>query len=196
MGGDARQNTEPVSLGIEGGGTRAIALLADARGQILKRLELGPLNLKVASDGQILATLRRIRSAFGPPPSALGLCLAGCRTAADSAADGATRGLINFVCSMRWDAARVGARIEQAAAWGRDHHAAVLLGEFGASRALNAPARLAWLEAVRLACAQRGIGWALWGYDDVMGFGIDPHTPARAAMDRATLSALGLGSGG
>ena len=120
---------------------------------------------------------------------------AGCRAAADSAADGATRGLIAFVCSMRWDAARVGARIEQAAAWGRDHHAAVLLGEFGASRALNAPARLAWLEAVRIACARRGIGWALWGYDDVMGFGIDPHTDARAAMDRATLSALGLGGG-
>jgi endoglucanase len=124
---------------------------------------------------------------------------AGCRAAADSAtdgaADGATRGLITFVCSMRWDAARVGARIEQAAAWGRAHHAAVLLGEFGASRALNAPARLAWLAAVRLACQQRDIGWALWGYDDVMGFGIDPHLQARAAMDRATLSALGLGGG-
>lgn len=121
---------------------------------------------------------------------------AGCRAASDSTADAATRGVIGFVCGMRWDAARVGARIEQAAAWGRAHHAALLLGEFGASRALNAPARLAWLAAVRLACAQRGIGWALWGYDDVMGFGIDPRTPTKAAMDDATLSALGLGSGG
>ncbi len=120
----------------------------------------------------------------------------GCRAASDSTADAATRGVIGFVCGMHWDAARVGARIEQAAAWGRVHHVAPLLGEFGASRALNAPARLAWLAAVRLACAQRGIGWALWGYDDVMGFGIDPRTPARAAMDRATLSALGLGTGG
>jgi endoglucanase len=117
----------------------------------------------------------------------------GCRAAADSTADATTRGVIGFVCGMNWDAARVGARIEQAAAWGRAHRAAVLLGEFGASRALNAPARLAWLAAVRLACEQRGIGWALWGYDDVMGFGIDPRT--HAAMDRATLTALGLGSG-
>ncbi len=120
---------------------------------------------------------------------------AGCRTAADGAVDGATRGLITFVCSMRWDAARVGMRIEQAATWGRDHHATVLLGEFGASRALNTPARLAWLEAVRLACQQRGIGWALWGYDDVMGFGIDPRAQARSAMDDATLAALGLRRG-
>jgi endoglucanase len=50
-----------------------------------------------------------------------------CRAAADSTTDTTTRDLITFVCSMRWDAARVGARIEQAATWGRDHHAAVLL---------------------------------------------------------------------
>jgi hypothetical protein len=118
-----------------------------------------------------------------------------CRAAADSTSDTATNGLITFVCSMRWNAARVGARIEQAATWGRDNHAAVLLGEFGASQALNAPARLAWLEAVRRACERRGIGWALWGYDDMMGFGIDPRTRARSTMDRATLSALGLAAG-
>ena len=94
---------------------------------------------------------------------------------------------------MRWDNARIGARIEQAAAWARDHQTTVLLGEFGASRALNAPARLAWLKAVRQACEERGIGWALWGYDDVMGFGIDPRTQPRSAMDAATLAALGLG---
>lgn len=116
-----------------------------------------------------------------------------CQAAAASTADAATRGLIGFVCGMGWDAARIGARIEQATAWGRAHGAAVLLGEFGASRVLNAPARLAWLAAVRLACEQRGIGWALWGYDDVMGFGIDPR--ASTTMDHATLAALGLGPG-
>ena len=120
---------------------------------------------------------------------------ASCHPAADSTADATTRGLITFVCAMRWDAARVGARIEQAAAWGRAHHAPVLLGEFGATRALNAPARLAWLQAVRRACEQRGIGWALWGYDDAMGFGIEPRTPARSTLDRALLAALGLAAG-
>jgi hypothetical protein len=120
---------------------------------------------------------------------------AACQVATDSTADAATRGLITFACSMRWDATRVGARIEQAAAWGRDHHATVLLGEFGATRTLNAPARLAWLAAVRRGCEQRGIGWALWGYDDVMGFGVDPRSAGRSTMDRATLLALGLATG-
>ena len=126
---------------------------------------------------------------------------ADCRAAAESSADAATRGLITFVCSMRWNAAQVGARIKRAV-WGREHHVAVLLGEFGAARALNAPARLAWLETLRRACEQRGIGWAIWGYDDTMGFGIDPRAPVRpvpvastavgSTMDRATLSVLRL----
>jgi hypothetical protein len=37
-------------------------------------------------------------------------------------------------------------------------------------------AQLAWFCEVRQACERNGIGWALWGYDDQMGFGIDPHT--------------------
>jgi len=64
-------------LGIEGGGTKTIALLADARGHILKRLEFGPLNLKLTSDRQILAVLRRFR------PMRAAICLAGCRTETD-----------------------------------------------------------------------------------------------------------------
>jgi hypothetical protein len=119
----------------------------------------------------------------------------GCRDAAVSTADVATRGLMNFVCAMRWDDARVAARIELAAAWGREHSAAVLLGEFGASRALTASARLAWLTAVRRASAQRGIGWAIWGYDDSMGFAIDSRATPRMTMDGGTLLALGLSQG-
>jgi N-acetylmuramic acid 6-phosphate etherase len=64
-------------LGIEGGGTKTIALLADARGRILKRTQLGPLNLKLASDRQILAVFRKFK------PTRAAICLAGCRTEAD-----------------------------------------------------------------------------------------------------------------
>jgi hypothetical protein len=91
----------------------------------------------------------------------------------------------------------VAERIETAADWGRRHGAAVLLGEFGAARALNAPARLAWLRAVRTASEARGIGWALWGLDDTMGFDA-PRPPGRMgdglapALDAAILAALGL----
>jgi N-acetylmuramic acid 6-phosphate etherase len=79
-----------VFLGIEGGGTRTMALLGDAHGQILNRLELDPLNLKLASDAQILSALRHIRRAPTFHSSlftlhALSVCLAGCRTAADRA---------------------------------------------------------------------------------------------------------------
>jgi len=65
------------------------------------------------------------------------------------------------------DAGRVAARIATAAAWGRRHHAAVLLGEFGLPRRL--PRSRAPLAARRPAGVRgRGIGWTLWGYDDVM----------------------------
>lgn len=120
---------------------------------------------------------------------------ASCREAAVSAIDSATRDLITFVCSLHWDTNRIDDRIDLAAAWGRANHAVVLLGEFGAARNLNATARLGWLATVRRACEARGIGWALWGYDDSMGFGINPRVFPPAAMDRATLTALGLTPG-
>jgi N-acetylmuramic acid 6-phosphate etherase len=95
MGGDPHQETQRVCLGIEGGGTRTVALLADARGCVLGQLSLGPLNLKLSTDAQILRTLRRIRHSSVPLRSALyaprcslhgiAVCLAGCRTAADRA---------------------------------------------------------------------------------------------------------------
>ena len=85
-----------VFLGIEGGGTRTVALLADDRGRILRRLQSGPLNLKLATDREILAGLRLIHRSISLTPkvfpytigaslSAISLCLAGCRTAADRA---------------------------------------------------------------------------------------------------------------
>ena len=98
MGGDPK--AEARFLGIEGGGTRTIALLAGSHGQILKRLQLGPLNLKLSSDADILRRLHQIRRSFILQPSALSLCLAGCRTGADRSR---ARGLVANV----WPRARV-----------------------------------------------------------------------------------------
>src|ERR1017187_3082062 len=81
MGGDPKART--FFLGIEGGGTRTVALLADARGQIRKRFEVGPLNLRLASDADALRRLREIKSRAALRPLSLSLCLAGCRMAAD-----------------------------------------------------------------------------------------------------------------
>ena len=76
--------------------------------------------------------------------------------------------------------------------WAKRNHVAVLAGEFGATQQLNKPARLAWLQTVRAACEQRSIGWALWGFDDVMGFGMRPRVDVRRSLDGEVLDALGL----
>ena len=109
-----------------------------------------------------------------------------------TATDPATASLIRFVCAMDWDAGKLSAAFAKAGVWARDNHAALLLGEFGATVRLNPAARLAWLTEVRKAAEQEGIGWALWGYDDGMGFAIPRPPPARPNLNPALLNALGL----
>jgi N-acetylmuramic acid 6-phosphate etherase len=75
--------TQACFLGIEGGGTRTVALLADEHGRILRRLESGPLNLKLLSDRAILGRLRDIKRHLARCPSSMALCVAGCRTTVD-----------------------------------------------------------------------------------------------------------------
>ena len=69
-------------LGIEGGATRTVALLTDAQGRLVKRVEAGPANIRLLTDTQLAALLRRLARQF-PRPSALVLGLAGARTMAD-----------------------------------------------------------------------------------------------------------------
>lgn len=71
----------PVFLGIEGGGTRTVALLADAGGRLLKRFESGPANFKLLTEAQFLRRLREVRAAFAefPRPAAVAVGLAGAR---------------------------------------------------------------------------------------------------------------------
>ena len=115
-----------------------------------------------------------------------------CRAAATGATGTATRDLIHFYCATPWDAPRIRARLLTAITWARRHGAVLLAGEFGASAALNPEARLAWLRLVRETCETQGIGWALWGYDDVMGLNV-PRPPVRGpVLDRSVLQALGL----
>jgi N-acetylmuramic acid 6-phosphate etherase len=58
--------------GIEGGGTKTIALTSDGQ-----RRTFGSLNFKLASDRQVLAILRQFK------PTRAAICLAGCRTEPD-----------------------------------------------------------------------------------------------------------------
>lgn len=115
-----------------------------------------------------------------------------CEAASDTATDRQTRDLMRFYCSLRWDEARVGQRIAAAAAWARRHDAVLLAGEFGAAVALNPAARLRWLRAVREGFEANGIGWALWGYDDVMGLAITRPPGPSPTLNADVLHALGL----
>ncbi len=115
-----------------------------------------------------------------------------CRDASNVTRDQATRDLIAFYCATGWDAARVRARLVQAADWGRRHGVALLAGEFGASAALNSTARVAWLRLVRETCSANGVGWALWGYDDSMGLAVRRPPERRPELNPAVLAALGL----
>ncbi|PAW78488.1 MAG: N-acetylmuramic acid 6-phosphate etherase [Pedosphaera sp. Tous-C6FEB] len=74
-------NNVPVILGIEGGGTRTVALLASADGCLLRRVEAGPSNLKLLTEPQLLRRLREVRAGLRgfSKPAALAIGLAGAR---------------------------------------------------------------------------------------------------------------------
>ena len=108
------------------------------------------------------------------------------------ATDAPTRDLLRYYCRMGWDRAAIDSRIQAAASWARTHGVTLLAGEFGASAALNPTARMAWLSTVRQAFEARGIGWALWGYDDIMGLTVPRPPVARPVLDGNVLRALGL----
>ena len=96
--------------------------------------------------------------------------------------DARTRAVIRYYCAAHATAATLKARVDGVARWAQG--APVIVGEFGASVALDGPARLAWLAAARRAFEADGFGWALWAWRDPMGL--------PAGLDPATLRALGL----
>ncbi len=65
-------------LGIEGGGTRTVAVLANVDGTVVKQWHGGPANLKLLSDSVLATTLAAIAAEF-PQPISLGIGLAGAR---------------------------------------------------------------------------------------------------------------------
>jgi N-acetylmuramic acid 6-phosphate etherase len=73
----------PLFLGIEGGGTRTVALMADSRGKLLKRVEAGPGNARLLDDAQLLELFEGIAAKL-PVPDAVGIGMAGVRTALDA----------------------------------------------------------------------------------------------------------------
>lgn len=77
-----RPTAAPLFLGIEGGGTRTIVLMADGAGKLLHRMEFGPANIRLVSDIELERHFRTIANAFAKP-SAVGVGMAGVRGAED-----------------------------------------------------------------------------------------------------------------
>jgi N-acetylmuramic acid 6-phosphate etherase len=71
------------SLGIEGGGTKTIALVLDQDRSVLARKEYGPGNLRLLTDKAISGLLGQIADDF-PEPVAVGIYLAGLRDDTDA----------------------------------------------------------------------------------------------------------------
>jgi N-acetylmuramic acid 6-phosphate etherase len=78
-----RQSTHLV-LGLEGGATHSVALSADASGTEVRRVEAGPLNLRLLTDQSLLRQFRTFRGQL-PEPGAICIGLAGLRTETDVA---------------------------------------------------------------------------------------------------------------
>ncbi len=107
-------------------------------------------------------------------------------------ASGNTFTLMNGYCEENWTNDTLQGLVQQAAQWAASNGASVLMGEFGANHALNSQARLTWMTDVRTDAEQSGLGWALWGYDDVMGFDLHRPPPQSPVLDPGVLGALGL----
>jgi hypothetical protein len=144
----------------------------------------------------LLTTLGAFAPAFDHAALATLPYPAGDRGRCDAAVpstDPETRRVVAWYCAGGGAVGAVTDRIA-AAAWARRNRATVVMTEFGATACLAAGSRLAWLTTTRRAAEAAGFGWALWGYDDVMGF--DLHAGDRSAPDPAVLRALGLAQTG
>lgn len=69
---------KPVFLGIECGGTRTVAVLTNRAGEVLRRSEFGPANLRLVSDLDLRRHFASAAQSF-PRPSAIGIGMAGVR---------------------------------------------------------------------------------------------------------------------
>jgi N-acetylmuramic acid 6-phosphate etherase len=72
----------PFFLGIEGGGTRTIAICADAEGKLVCRNEAGPANVRLLNDVQLRLRFKELGSSI-PTPASIAIGLAGAREEKD-----------------------------------------------------------------------------------------------------------------
>ena len=74
----------PLFLGIEGGGTKTVAIVASPDGTRITRVEAGSANFRLLRDDELEARLREVHP-HCPTPAAIGIGMAGVREEADRA---------------------------------------------------------------------------------------------------------------
>ena len=91
-----------------------------------------------------------------------------------------------------WNAPHIQALIDEAAAWGRDHHVPLICNEFGVFREhSDAVSRAHWIRDTRTALETDGIGWAMWDYRGNFGV-VTKQDGQPAQADESVVKALGL----
>ncbi len=83
-GPSADSSAATLALGIECGGTRTVALLADADNRLRERIEAGPANLRLLTDEQLVAHFHDLAARL-PSPACVGIGMAGAREESDRA---------------------------------------------------------------------------------------------------------------
>lgn len=89
-----------------------------------------------------------------------------------------------------WGPSRIEAEVNQAADWAKQHGVPLICNEFGVYRNADPQDRSAWIKDVRTSLERHNIGWAMWDYSG--DFGVATKKDGKAALDEATVKALGL----
>ena|SRR5712692_7544952 len=95
-------------------------------------------------------------------------------------------------CAGHWNAAALGLALDRAAQWRRTNGVPVFAGELGVTCTAPKQDRLVWIRDARVELERRGIGWALWGWDDCFGLNAHRQADGRLVLDADVLEALGL----
>lgn len=77
---------------------------------------------------------------------------------------------VGVTCCDPGQIARLLFQLDMAAAWGKQHHRPIYLGEFGSIDRADMESRVLFTRAMRDAAERRGMSWAYWEYD--AGFGV------------------------
>lgn len=107
--------------------------------------------------------------------------------------EGAPRDAVRKYLASGWNREKLQGEMAKAIAWGTRHGVPLYLGEFGAyPHVARAEDRRRWFEALRVVLEAAGVGWALWGYDDILGLGRRRTSQGTYEFDQTVIRALGL----